>query len=185
MNIKSVGTVVLLAFVAASVGYLIVSEARVQPDESNASTSPTPASTSPAAQSATSSENGVNPVAAEPETPAAPTHQVIAYYFHSTQRCVTCLKIEKLAEAALRDEFATAFENGEFEWHAIDMEDAPNTHFAEEYQLVTSSLVLVDFRDGQQDKWINLEKVWDYVDDELQFEAYVTGNAREYLESPL
>ena len=181
MNAKTLGTVVLLAFVAVSVGYLIVSEFKASSAADTAAETPAapvvaeqPTEGVPAAE--------VSP--GEPPAAAAREHKVVAYYFHNTQRCVTCLKIERLAEEALRGQFAAAFEKGELEWRAVNMEEPPNEHFVQDYQLVTSSLVLVDLHDGEERDWTNMEKVWQFVhDDEAAFKQYVVEQAREYLES--
>jgi len=181
MNAKAVGTIMLLAFVAVSVGYLIVSEFK-------ASSAADPATETPAApvvgEQPTEDAPAVEAVPEEPPAAAAPGHKVVAYYFHNTQRCKTCLKIERLAEEALREEFAPAFEAGELEWRAVNMEEPPNEHFVQDYQLVTSSLVLVDVHDGAERDWTNMEKVWEFVhDDEAAFKQYVAEQVREYLES--
>lgn len=180
MKPKTIGTVVLLAFVAVSVGYLIVNETRTPP-----AAVPTPAS--PAAEPA------AQPIAAAAEDPvtegdapaaAKPAHKVIAFYFHNTQRCATCLKIERLAEEALRENFATAFDDGTLEWRTVNMEEPWNLQYVQDYQLVTSSLVLVDKHDGQQHAWTLMDRVWQLVHgDEVEFKAYVAQQAREYLES--
>lgn len=165
MNAKTIGTLALLAFVAASVAYLAIDEVTGRPNDAARAEPNTPAAS----------------VAAPT---AAPNHKVIAYYFHNTQRCMTCNKIERLAEAALRETFADALDAGELEWRTINMEDAPNRHFVEDYALVTSSLVLVDQHDGAQRAWVNMDKVWDLVhEDEADFKAYVTAQAHKYLES--
>lgn len=189
MNPKSLGTVVLLAFVAVSIGYLIASESRssdagdsiavVQGQSQAPDTVVGGANSEPPALGANDADPGGT--AAEP---AQPGHKVIAYYFHNTQRCMTCNKIERLAEQALREQFAEPLEKGEVEWRVVNMEEPPNTHFVQDYQLVASSLVLVDLHDGQQRDWINMEKVWQYVhDDEAQFKQYVAEQTRDYLES--
>lgn len=189
MNVKTVGTVILLAFVAVSVGYLIMSESKSADTGDVASGQgaaqippegePVGANSKPA--TGTSSDVVPSDQAAEP---AQPAHKVIAYYFHNTQRCMTCNKIERLAEEALRERFAEPLEEGELEWRVVNMEEPPNTHFVQDYQLVASSLVLVDLHDGEQREWANMEKVWQYVhDDEAQFKQYVAEQTREYLES--
>ena len=166
MNGKSIATLVLLAFVAVSVGYLVVSESRTHPTANNPARASTPVA-GDAAPAAT-----------------APQHQVVAYYFHNTQRCETCLKIEQLSEAALREQFAAAFDSGALEWRTVNMEEPPNEHFVHDYQLVASSLVFVDLRDGAQRDWINMEEVWQLIhDDEAEFKRYVADQARKYLES--
>jgi hypothetical protein len=75
-------------------------------------------------------------------------------------------------------------QEGELEWRVVNMEQPPNTHFVQDYQLVASSLVLVDLHDGTQREWINMQRVWQYVhDDEARFKEYVAEQVREYLES--
>lgn len=163
MSAKTIGTVLLLAFVAISVGYLVMTESTTQL---------TPA-TQPAA-----------PAAPGAITASAPANRVIAYYFHNTRRCATCLKIERLAEEALRERFASAFDDGTLSWIAINMEEPGNGHYIEDYELVTSSVVLVDVEDGQTREWTTMDDVWQLVhDDENTFKVYIVTQARDYLES--
>jgi hypothetical protein len=205
MSAKSVGTIVLLAFVAVSIGYLIMSEAKAPADGAGAIATPpaqvavptTPGEQEPGEQEA----NEQSPVAnAEPEATGAeaaptattaaaaavPAHKVIAYYFHNTARCMTCRKIERLAHEALREEFAAEFEDGDLEWRLVNMEEPANEHFVQDYQLVASSLVIVDLYEGEQRDRTLMEKVWQYVhDDEAAFKQYVVDQARAYLGSSL
>lgn len=165
MKPKTIVTTALLAFVAVSVGYLVVTETR-SPDNATVRAGDDPA--------IKSSNSGGNTAA----------HKVIAYYFHNTQRCPTCLKIERFAADTLKAQFADDLQRGELEWHVLNMEETPNEHFVSDYALVTSSLVIVDVRGGQQRAWTNMERVWELVhDDEAAFADYVAEKIREYLES--
>lgn len=182
MNGKSLGTFVLLLFVAVTIGYLVVSEL-----QSTTADSDRPQAQTTAAD-ARHNQPGDEPASMATEAPPGattrPEHKVVAYYFHNTQRCVTCNKIERLAQETLRERFANALQSGELEWRAVNMEESANRHFVEEYQLVTSSLVLVDLHDGEQHDWTNLEAVWQHVhDDEAEFKQYVATQTQEYLES--
>jgi hypothetical protein len=190
MNAKSIGTVVLLSFVAVSLGYLIISELNTGDAGGDTASAREAPQDAPERQMAGASAEapatiGNDPAPSAPVAgPAKTPHKVVAYYFHNTQRCMTCRKIERLAEEALREQFSAAFEDGALEWRVLNMEDPPNAHFVQDYQLVTSSLVLVDLHDGKQRDWTNMEKVWQYVhDDEAEFKRYVAEQAREYLES--
>jgi DUF971 family protein len=165
MCIKTIVSTILLVFVAASVGYLVMTETR-------------------------SAEQPAKPAVAVEATPAvAPAdsvrlHKVIAYYLHNTQRCRTCLKIEQMAKDALQAEFPDLLESGEVEWQVLNMEDPSNQHLATDYGLVTSSLVIVELHDGQQQEWVNMSRVWELVhDDEAAFREYVSRQVRAYLES--
>lgn len=161
MKPKTVVTLVLLGFVCVSIAYLVVSETRTE-------------------------RKAPQPVASVGREPSmtAPAHKVVAYYFHNTQRCQTCLKIERLAEETLRNEFAGALAQGELEWRVLNMEEPPNEHFATDYELVTSSLVIVDLHNGEQHAWTNMERVWELVhDEEAAFREYVANQVRTYMES--
>lgn len=168
MNTKTIATAALLAFVAVSVGYLIVSEATTDRPKTAAADEAAPAHASTA------------PTAAPPPAPAQ--DKVIAYYFHNTKRCATCLKIEQLAEEALRERFADAFESGRLQWRELNMEKPANARFVEEYQLVASSVVLVDVENGERRNWEKMDKIWELVGDEAAFKHYIADQAQAYLE---
>ncbi len=174
MSAKSIVSGVLLLFVAASVVYLVVSESRSQSgaDRSGEGASPAHAErTDTPAGSAAVSEDGKDKV-----------HKLIAYYFHRHQRCRTCLTIEAYAEEALKEAFPEALETGELEWRLVNVEEPGNEHFVQDYELISSALVLVDTYDGQPNEWRELAKVWELVGDELKFKAYVEAEAFPFLE---
>lgn len=189
MNAKSLGTAVLLAFVAVSIGYLMISESQTGDGENIVAAaqrqSPSPAAAVVEGTSETPGGTGSDTAPGDSAAePAQSAHRVIAYYFHNTQRCMTCRRIERLAEAALREQFANALERGDLEWRVVNMEEPPNTRFVQDFQLVASSLVLVDMHDGQQRQWTNMQEVWQYVHaDEAQFKRYVAEQIRAYLGS--
>lgn len=109
--------------------------------------------------------------------------RVVAYYFHGTRRCPTCLSIEKTARESLERELADSFESGAIEWRTVDFEESGNEHFAREFELTGAALVLVREANGKVVRWSNLERVWDLVGDDAEFGAYVTAEARGYLEA--
>jgi hypothetical protein len=174
MRARNVVTIVLLAFVGASVAYLIF-------DESSSG----PAVPSASERQETTSQESEGPGASE--TSAGPPgqqtgHKLVAYYFHRTQRCQTCLTIEAYAQEALAEAFPQALETGRLEWRAVNVEDPANEHFIEDYQITSSSLVLVDTRDGVPEEWRTLQRVWELVGDELKFKVYVEAEAMVFLE---
>jgi hypothetical protein len=174
MKAKSSATAVLLAFVGVSVAYLIIQES---PSKPSAQSEPgqmgvvRPESKTP---------DDVEPTSAEPDQQTG--HKLIAYYFHRTQRCRTCLTIEAYTEEVLRDAFPGALATGELEWHALNVEEPANEHFVEDFQLTSSALVLVNTQNGEQEEWRNLEQVWELVGDELEFKTYVEAEALAFLE---
>lgn len=172
MKVKNIVSVVLLLFVAASIVYLVAGESGSRSEQSETGSTTTVAQPAP------------------PQAPAevaqqtnSPQHKLVAYYFHRTQRCRTCLTIEAYAEEALREEFPEAFETGELEWQAVNIEESPNEHFVTEYELTTSTLVMVLLENGVQQRWKSLDQVWELVSDEWVFKDYVKDEALAYLES--
>jgi hypothetical protein len=105
--------------------------------------------------------------------PAPSTSGAVAYYFHRTLRCKTCLAIESLAKEALEAAFADALKDGRLVWRPTDIEQPGNEHFAEDFALTTSSLVIASYRDGELVEWELLPEVWELVDDPLRFQEYV------------
>ena len=113
----------------------------------------------------------------------APAHRVVAYYFHGTQRCKTCMTIEAYTAEALQTEFADALSRGTLEWKVVNIEEPANEHFVNDYQITTRTVVLVDVQDGKQVRWSTLDRVWELVDDKPAFMSYIQDEAKGYLGS--
>ncbi len=166
MNAKTVTTFLLLTFVGLSVVYLVVQELRPAPVVKGDADETGVASTAPAASG-----------------PARPSgRKLIVYYFHRTQRCRDCLNMEDYAHDALKDGFPNALESGAIEWRAVNVEQPGQEHFVEKYDVTSSGVVLVDMRNGKQEGWQKLVRVWELVDHEADFKAYVKTEARALLE---
>ena len=117
-----------------------------------------------------------------PSAAPAPARVVRVYYFHGNARCVSCRKIEALAAETVRAAFADEMKQGKVEWFVVNVEEAPNKHFIQDYKLYTKSLVVVDLVDGTQVRWKNLERIWELLREDEAFRQYVQGEVRSYLE---
>ena len=106
---------------------------------------------------------------------------VIAYYLHGTFRCPTCYKLEQYSKEAIENNFKDALASGKLEFKVVNVEDKGNEHFNKDYQLYTKSLILSLVKDGKETKWINLDKIWEYVDNKQRFLAYVKAEAADLL----
>jgi hypothetical protein len=109
--------------------------------------------------------------------------KVVAFYFHGTNRCVTCRKIEAFSREAIQTGFGEALKTGRLEWRAINVEEPANQHFIKDYKLYTRSLVLVSFEGEKQLRWKNLDQVWLLVGDKPKFTSYVQGEVKSFLEA--
>jgi hypothetical protein len=106
---------------------------------------------------------------------------VVAMYFHGNARCATCRKIEAYADEAIAQGFVDELESGRLTWRVVNIDESANKHFIEDFQLVTRSVVLVEYRDGKVLRWENLDKVWQLVRSKDKFVSYVEGETREFL----
>ena len=170
MKTKSLITVSLLVFVVVAVGFLVVKEIR---------TSEGIASPMRTGLKAGSGSKGAPPIpnASSPEG----NRKVVAYYFHGRVRCVSCVKIESLSSKAIRERFSEELRTGRLAFREVNVEDPGNRHFIDDYRLTSQSLVIVEYRDGRQVRWKNLEKVWVLLGSEEMFFPYVQESVSSYL----
>ena len=163
MNMKRVISSVLLLFVAVSVIFITVGELR------GVSHSPE-----------SSGEDEKTPESAV----LSPDADVdIVYYFMTSARCVSCMKIEEYTRETVQRDFARELEEGSLIWRMIEVDVPANSHFIKQYQLFTKSVVLSKIRGGRETEWKNLDKVWPLLNDKETFTAYVSDEVRTFLET--
>jgi hypothetical protein len=105
----------------------------------------------------------------------------MAYYFHRTLRCPTCLSIEKQAKEAIESGFAGEMANGLLGWRAVNIETPGDEHFQQDFQIERQTLMFVKLRDGQAARSTKLERVWELVEDPAAFESYVRNEMQAFL----
>ncbi len=110
-------------------------------------------------------------------------HQLIVYYFHGTQRCANCIKIEAYTKETVDSSFASQLKDSTIVWQLVNTDEDANKHFRQDYQLFTKSVVLSDLADGKQIRWKNLDKIWEYLGDKAAFQAYVRDAITGYLKA--
>jgi hypothetical protein len=109
---------------------------------------------------------------------APPSHYFTATYFHGSVRCPTCHRIETLSHDAIINHFADELKTGTLVWRAVNVEEPENRHFNTDYQLYTKSLIISEIRDGKEIRWKNLEKVWQFVRNEEDFDRYISSEIK-------
>jgi hypothetical protein len=107
--------------------------------------------------------------------------KIIAYYFHGTYRCPSCLQIEDWSFDAIQERFAPALEQGTIIWTTINIDKPENRHLVEAYQVSTQALIIVEMTGKKQKRYKNLEKVWEYLSDQQAFYEYVTHEINKFL----
>jgi hypothetical protein len=107
--------------------------------------------------------------------------KVIAYYFHGTSRCTTCRTIEKYSKEAIEHYFANELKNGTLEFKPLNVEDAENRHYIQDYQLFSRALVISLVKQDKEVTWENLTDVWKLVRDKDKFFQYVKDEVEKFL----
>jgi hypothetical protein len=111
----------------------------------------------------------------------APENGIVAYYFHGNKRCSTCRKLEAYSTEAIAGGFASELENGDLVWLVVNTDEEANAHFVTDFELVTKSVVLVEYRDGEVVRFKNLKLVWQLVGDQDGFVRYVRDETAGFI----
>lgn len=107
--------------------------------------------------------------------------RLVVYYFHGTQRCSNCLKIEAYTKETIDSSFASQLKDSLVVWRMINTDEDANKHYRDDYQLFTKSVVLSHCQDGKQVRWKNLDKIWEHLGDKAAFQAYIRDEVSAYL----
>jgi hypothetical protein len=107
--------------------------------------------------------------------------QVIAYYFHGTVRCETCLMIEQQAKAVIEQQFGVERVTQRLVFMPVNYDLPENVHFLADYKLPCPSLVLARQKDGKEQKWKLLGDTWQLVHEPVKLNSYVETEVRAFL----
>ncbi|MBN1293948.1 MAG: hypothetical protein JXB48_19070 [Candidatus Latescibacteria bacterium] len=169
MNAKKTVTVILLLFVVAGVGTMVMKVLRTNKISYSAARNKQSSETQP--QSAGTEKTSETTDSNELVQPDANVD--VVYYFMTTQRCQNCMKIESFTKEAVHERYADKLQNNKMFWKMINLDEPQNNHFIKDYELFTKSVVLVRYRDGKQVEWKNLDQVWNFLGDKAAFKNYV------------
>jgi hypothetical protein len=110
--------------------------------------------------------------------------QIVAYYFHGTQRCPTCMKLEAYSYEALEGGFDQQLQDSTIVWKVVNYDEEEFKHYIDDYKLYTKAVVLSRVVDGEETEWKNLDKIWQLVGDKDEFVAYVKTETKAFVEGP-
>jgi hypothetical protein len=117
----------------------------------------------------------------ETEKQETPEHQVVAIYFHRTERCPTCKRIGAMSEGAVTKGFQKEVKTRGVEFHFIDFQDKKNAKLVEAYGIDSPTLLLLNVFEGETECHASLPKVWQLVGKPDEFRAYVQQGVVHYL----
>ncbi|NCO33481.1 MAG: hypothetical protein AUJ92_01895 [Armatimonadetes bacterium CG2_30_59_28] len=118
----------------------------------------------------------------EKDASVHPEREVVAYYFHTSFRCPSCVTIERLSGEAIEENFESALSDGRLSLRVVNVEEPGNEHFVQDYQLVSKSLVLVERVNGSETRHKNLQRVWELLRQPDEFKSYVRKAVATFLE---
>ncbi|HUT61473.1 MAG TPA: nitrophenyl compound nitroreductase subunit ArsF family protein [Phycisphaerae bacterium] len=105
---------------------------------------------------------------------------VVVHYMYPTIRCVTCNRIEKAAHDIVHGEFNDALEAGRLSWNIVDINQ--NEELAKRYNVATSTVVVVRYRDGKETGFERLDEVWPLAEKPAELRAYIRGAVQAALD---
>ena len=89
---------------------------------------------------------------------------------HATQRCPTCIAVERLTQELLDESFQDAVTSGNIVFRAVNYEQPEIAVFAGDFKIATATVVLVNVRNGEVVAGKNLaNESWNLYTDELAF----------------
>ena len=135
-----------------------------------------------ARNSAKTTEDQANFTPASDNFPAEPKHQVVARYFHRTERCPTCVKISGLIEESVQSGFGDHLKSGKVKLQMVDYQDARNQELTATYKISDPMLVIMNVHEGKVTEWKLAPKIWALFMKKDAFLKYVQDEMHAYLE---
>lgn len=107
---------------------------------------------------------------------------LVVWFIHTDVRCWNCNTIETFTHKTLTERFADELASGIVRWQVANMDAPGSEHYGDDFDLLTSSVVLVEMEGGERKSWKNLSRVWDLVNEEEEFKDYVEKAMRGFLQ---
>ncbi len=115
------------------------------------------------------------------KSPDKSSPTVIAYYFHRTMRCPTCLAIETNAARVIEEGFSKQIGDGSLMWIPFNLDDPGGEDFEKEFDVSASTLVLSKQGNKNHTEYKKPGKVWDFIGNPVKFDEYVQTEVKEFL----
>ena len=114
-----------------------------------------------------------------PKSNANNNTYIEVYYFHSTFRCSTCNKIEKMTVELLKAKYSTLLNSKEILFTEVDFQ--ANEKLAENYGIVASCVVVALRKGDKTVEYKRLDEVWTLIDKPNEFNKYISDTINAYL----
>lgn len=91
--------------------------------------------------------------------------------------------MEKLSKELLNEPgspFESEVEAGSVAFRVVNFEKPGNEHFLFDYDLYTTTIVLIERKGGDQARWVNLQESWKHAEKKGDFKEYLTSAIRAF-----
>jgi len=118
-----------------------------------------------------------------PDDPSGPPDKVEIVYFHSHQRCKTCLCFEERVSYVVKTYFQDELDSGKLTFQVFDLGNEEHADMARKYSAISSQLFINTIKDSVdhiadiQDIWS-----WDCSDNEEGFDQAIKNIIEQSLE---
>jgi len=106
---------------------------------------------------------------------------VVVYYFHGNRRCRTCMGIQRAIQTTVSERFGAETASGALAFREVNIDEPGSAHFAKDFDLSSSSMVVVARSGPKTVKWENCSQVWPLAHNEAELEDYAEKQIRSYL----
>ncbi len=171
---RKVISIVLMLFIAVSIVYLAVGErgdAQVAPTEKGVMSDEVCEGGQQCGEEAKAGKDALS------------TDTVVVYYLHRTMRCRTCQALEAEARKAIESAFSEELAKGNLSVKSLNVEEAGNSHFIEQYQIAGPSLVLSKMNGASEVSWKNLDQIWNLIRTPDVYRQYVIDELNSFLKA--
>jgi hypothetical protein len=152
---------------------LVLASALVGVGCKRAGSDTTGATAEPVAATSTASVAGPAKLAAD---------SVVVYYFHGNRRCRTCMGIQRAIQTTVSERFGPEVASGALVFREVNIDEPENAHFVKDFDLSSSSMVVVAKNGDKTVQWENCNEVWPLAHQETELASYAEKQIRSYLE---
>jgi hypothetical protein len=98
----------------------------------------------------------------------------IAYYFHPTARCESCINLENY----IKELIELKYSDKGFSFKEVNIEQKENEHYRKDYELQFSSVIIENL---ENKKWKNLDSIWSFTNDKDKFIKYSESEINQFM----
>ena len=107
--------------------------------------------------------------------------QVVVYYFHRKFKCGSCEVIESTLQTAIEARYGSQFKDGRLAMCVVNIDDPSNRAYLDQFELLSTSLVIVQKSKGTVTQYKHLDSVWDVSQDREAITHLLQTELAKYL----